>query len=174
MENKTFNILFDTVSAKLPFSYGILANSETNDPNKAKMKKRNLKNALKTYVWGSYKPLDFDEWRAAHGYSREWCTGNGIYINGLYSGVSHKKKISKDLLPETYEQYKTNFYWEHKKCNEKIADIQTFNCIADLLAENERLKKRNNELEIQNLQTTRNWFNDLHNTNSKLSNILKQ
>jgi hypothetical protein len=95
MENKTFNILFDTVSAKLPFSYGILAGSETNDPNKAKMKKRNLKNALKTYVWGSYKPLDFDEWRAAHGYSREWCTGNGIYINGLYSGVSHKKKYPK-------------------------------------------------------------------------------
>ena len=41
-------------------------------------------------------------------------------------------------------------------------------------AENERLKKRNNELEIQNLQTTRNWFNDLHNTNSKLSNLLKK
>ena len=56
----------------------------------------------------------------------------------------------------------------------KTADIQTFNCIADLLAENERLKKRNNELEIQNLQTTRNWFNDLHNTNSKLSNLLQR
>jgi len=85
-----------------------------------------------------------------------------------------KKKIPKKLLPETNKQYKKNFYWEHKKCNEKTADIQTFNCIADLLAENERLKKRNNELEIQNLQTTRNWFNDLHNTNSKLSNLLKK
>ena len=83
-----------------------------------------------------------------------------LYINRLYSGVSDKKQISKDLLPETYEQYKTNFYWEQKKCNEKTADIQTFNCIADLLAQNESLKKRNIEQEIQNLQTTRNWFND--------------
>ena len=46
MENKNFNLLFDRVSAKLPFSYGILAGSETNDPNKTKMKKRNLKSAL--------------------------------------------------------------------------------------------------------------------------------
>ena len=91
-----------------------------------------------------------------------------------YIRVSHLQKKSKDLLPETCEQYKTNFYWEHKKCNEKTADIQTLNCIADLLAENERLKKRNNELEIQNLQTTRNWFNDLHSTNSKLSNLLQR
>jgi hypothetical protein len=61
MENKTFNLMFDRVSAKLPFSYGILASRETNDPNKTKMKKRNLKNALKTYVWGSYKPVDFGQ-----------------------------------------------------------------------------------------------------------------
>ena len=160
MDTKTFSLLFDLVATKLPFSYGVLIGAEMNDTNKSKMKKRNLKNALKTYKWGSYKPLDFDQWRIQNGYSKEWCIGNGIYINGLYTGVSHKKQISKDLLPETYDKYKTNFYWEHKNCNEKSADIQTFNCIADLLAENERLKKRNIELELQNLRTTRNWFND--------------
>ena len=86
---------------------------------------------------------------------REWYIHKWITF-----GCIPLKKNSKDLLPETYEQYKTNFYWEHKKCNQKTTYIQTFNCIDDLLAENERLKKRNIELEIQNLQTTRNWFND--------------
>ena len=57
MENKTFNQMFDRVSAKLPFTYGILTAEETNDPNKTKMEKRNLKIALKTYVWGSFKSL---------------------------------------------------------------------------------------------------------------------
>ena len=33
MENKTFNQMFDRVSAKLTFSYGILTAEETNDPN---------------------------------------------------------------------------------------------------------------------------------------------
>ena len=52
MENKTFNLIFDRVCAKLPFSYGVLIGAEMNDTNKSKMKKRNLKKRIKNIRMG--------------------------------------------------------------------------------------------------------------------------
>jgi cell division protein FtsB len=40
-----------------------------------------------------------------------------------------------------------HFYIDYRQVNEKCADIQAFNCIADLIAENEALQKQNEKLE---------------------------
>ena len=52
---------FKIVSQELPFNYGILGDTEGGDGNnKTKMKKKNLRAAIKKgYVWDSYKPLTF-------------------------------------------------------------------------------------------------------------------
>ena len=50
------------------------------------MRKRYLRNAIKSgYVWNSYKPLTFQEWRDSNGYTDEWCESKGIGINTLWN-----------------------------------------------------------------------------------------
>ena len=88
---------------------------------------------MKTYTWDSYKPLTFPEWRDSNGYTDEWCERQGIGQNTLFN----TKKI--DI---SYEKYKSKFYREHYRVNEKHSDIQNFNIIANLLAENGALKKQ--------------------------------
>ena len=124
---------FERVSNFLPFCYGKFALQQTSDKNKIKMRKRYLRNAIKSgYVWNSYKPLTFQEWRDSNGYTDEWCESEGIGINTLWNTT----KI------DSYEKYNTKFYMQHKGVNEKYADIQNFNIIANLLAENEALRKQ--------------------------------
>ena len=110
-----------------------VALQQTSDKNKIKMRKRYLRNAIKSgYVWNSYKPLTFREWRDSNGYTDGWCESEGIGINTLWNTT----KI------DSYEKYNTKFYMQHKGVNEKYADIQNFNIIANLLAENEALRKK--------------------------------
>jgi hypothetical protein len=149
MDNKRFNMIFDKVALRLPFSYGTLAASQNQDGgNKCKMKKRNLRGALKLgYKWGSYRIKSFVEWRAEHDYTDDWCDKMGLKKNSLFDGKSENKKISADILPASYENYRMHFYIDHRQVNEKCADIQAFNCIADLIAENEALQKQNEKME---------------------------
>ena len=118
-----FNKNFDRVAQLLPFSYGVLDDSIMNNKNKTKMKKRNLRNSIKNgYIWDSYKPLDYKEWREANGYSVAECKAKGIKIN--------------DLFPQ-YQKYKNKCFLDHSEVNSKYADIQTFNLICNLLDKGE-------------------------------------
>ena len=131
MDNKRFNMIFDKVALRLPFSYCTLAASQNQDGgNKCKMKKRNLRGALKLgYKWGSMV------WQ------------NGVKKNNLFDGKSENRKISADILRASYKNYRMHFYIDHRQVDKKCADIQAFNCIADLIAENEALQKQNEKLE---------------------------
>ena len=118
-----FNKNFDRVAQLLPFSYGVLDDSIMNNKNKTKMKKSNLRNSIKNgYIWDSYKPLDYKEWREANGYSVAECQAKGIKVNSLF--------------PQ-YKKYKIKYYRSHYDINSKYADIQTFNLICNLLDESE-------------------------------------
>ena len=71
---------FDRVAKLLPFSYGKLEYKLRNNKNKTKMKKRNLRNAIKGgYIWDSYKYMSYKEWRDANGYTDAECEANGMY-----------------------------------------------------------------------------------------------
>ena len=128
-----FSQIFERVSDSLPFCYGKLALRQTGENHKLKNKKKCLRKAMKTYTWDSYKPLSFHEWRDSNGYTDEWCKSEGIGINSLFNTKT---------IDVPYEKYLSKFYRTNKAVNEKHADIQNFNIIANLLAENEVLRKK--------------------------------
>eukprot|EP01051_Picozoa_sp_SAG22_P023959 SAG22_NODE_6417_length_858_cov_81.001318_2_plen_138_part_00 len=109
------NSNFDRVAKLLPFSYGKLEDCVNAEKNKMKMKKRNLRKAIKGgYIWDSYKYMSYKEWRDANGYSI-------VYSNN---------SIFKE-----YQKYRNKHYRTHYAMNNKYADIQSFNLICNLLDE---------------------------------------
>merc|ERR1711977_463374 len=80
------NTNFKRVADLLPFSYGQLEYYVTDDKNKMKMKKKNLKKAVKGgYIWDSYKYMNFKEWRDANGYTDAECEAQGIKKNSMFN-----------------------------------------------------------------------------------------
>eukprot|EP01051_Picozoa_sp_SAG22_P002720 SAG22_NODE_124_length_18884_cov_34.149367_5_plen_144_part_00 len=115
------NSNFDRVAEHLPFTYGIHGYRVSGDPNKKKMKKRNLRNAIKSgYQWDSYKHMTFDQWRDANGYSNAECEAQGIKYNSVF--------------PQ-YQKYRNAYYRKNKAINNKFSDIQSFDLICNLLDE---------------------------------------
>ena len=133
IESCKINKHFKAVSSMLLFNYGLLGEIEGGDgTNKGKMKKRNLRAALKKgYIWGSYRNLSFTEWCEKNGYTAEYCKSEGIYKNALYNSKN---------IDINYEKYRTDFYRGNKQINEKLSEIQNFILISDLLEENKSLK----------------------------------
>ena len=118
---------FNRVAELLPYNYGKMELYCCGDGTKQKQKKKNLKKALKNgYIWDTYCPLSFAEWRGNHGYSDAECESSGIKINDTF---------------HMYQKYRNKEFTSNRAVNSKLADIQTFNLICNLV-EKKTQKKR--------------------------------